>query len=172
MTTSHRDRFFKEVFSAIEYLPVVIPLIIYHGPALWNWQQSLNSLFKINPELAPDLPDYRDLLDDLLTIKDEDIRGAAKPRMTLFVQKHFSDDNLSARLAELAVISGELTPERDRDEYIKVVVQHLVHTEKLTPKDIYNFIDQTITGRGGEIMPTPAQIWMEEGFQKGILRGG
>ncbi|MBF0526820.1 MAG: Rpn family recombination-promoting nuclease/putative transposase [Deltaproteobacteria bacterium] len=70
---------------AVKYLPVVIPLVIYHGPSRWQWDKSLGSLFETDLELTPFLPDYRYLLYDLSVMKDEDIRGAAKTRMTLFV---------------------------------------------------------------------------------------
>ncbi|MBF0498431.1 MAG: Rpn family recombination-promoting nuclease/putative transposase [Deltaproteobacteria bacterium] len=117
--------------QAVEYLPVIIPLVIYHGPSTWRWEKNFSSLFAAVPELTPFLPDYRYLLCDLSAIKDEDVRGAVKTRMTLFAQKHFNDDDLSVRLPELAALSDELTTESDWNEYLDVLVRYLPCPNKL-----------------------------------------
>ncbi|MBF0498152.1 MAG: Rpn family recombination-promoting nuclease/putative transposase [Deltaproteobacteria bacterium] len=155
----------------IKYLPVIIPLVFYHGAARWSESHNLGSLFDINPTLAPHFPDYRYLLFDLSTMTDEEIRGAAKTRMTLLVQKYFFDDKLLDKLGELSCISKELPADGNRDKYLRSVAQYLLGTDKITRKDLENFLDQATDGRGGDIMPTIAETIFDEGLQQGLQQG-
>ncbi|MBF0477456.1 MAG: Rpn family recombination-promoting nuclease/putative transposase, partial [Deltaproteobacteria bacterium] len=50
---------------SVKHLPVIIPLVVYHGASPWSRPQHLGSLFEINPEFASYVPDYNYLLYDI-----------------------------------------------------------------------------------------------------------
>ncbi|MBF0526437.1 MAG: Rpn family recombination-promoting nuclease/putative transposase, partial [Deltaproteobacteria bacterium] len=131
----------------------------------------LGALFETAAELKRYLPDFDYLLFDLYAMMDKDIKGEAKTRMTLLLQKHINDDQLITRLPELADIYAELPTAWNREEYLRAVAQYLLNTDKLTRRDLDNFLDQATAGRGGEIMPTIAETILEEGIQKGLQQG-
>ncbi|MBF0549145.1 MAG: hypothetical protein HQK60_01295 [Deltaproteobacteria bacterium] len=108
---------------------------------------------------------------NLSAIQDENIRGAAKTRITLLLQKYINDDGLPAKLPELARMSTELPAGWSRDNYLRTVGQYLLDTDKLTTKELDDFLDKATAGRGGEIMPTIRETIFDEGVQKGVQQG-
>ncbi|MBF0510007.1 MAG: Rpn family recombination-promoting nuclease/putative transposase [Deltaproteobacteria bacterium] len=123
-------------------LPVVIPLVIYHGASNWAGPYTLSSLFDVDSEFTRFFPEFEYLLYNLSAIQDENIRGAAKTRMTLLLQKYINDDNLPAKLTELARISTELPAGWSRDNYLRTVGQYLLDRDKLTTKELDHFFDK------------------------------
>ncbi|MBF0523655.1 MAG: Rpn family recombination-promoting nuclease/putative transposase [Deltaproteobacteria bacterium] len=156
---------------ASEYLPVIIPLVFYHGTTTWAGSTRFSSLFDTTAELRRYLPDFDYLLLDLSTMPDEDIKGDVKTRITLLLQKHISDHELVAKLAEIASLYHEMATDPGQIEFLKTVAQYLIFTDKLTKEEITVFLDRATSGRGGEIMPTVAEQFIEEGIQKGIQQG-
>ncbi|MBF0475517.1 MAG: Rpn family recombination-promoting nuclease/putative transposase [Deltaproteobacteria bacterium] len=156
---------------ASEYLPVIIPLVFYHGATTWAGSTKFSSLFNATDELKRHLPDFEYLLLDLSTLADEEIKGDVKTRMTLLLQKHINDPELVSRLVDLAYLYHQMTTDPGQIEFFKVVAQYLIFTDKLTKKEITAFLDRATSGKGGEIMPTVAEQFIEEGIQKGIQQG-
>ncbi len=60
-------------------LPIVIPIVIYHGNDEWKIKTTLGEMIKGNRELPEDVkkyvPDYEYLLYDLSRYTDEEIKG-------------------------------------------------------------------------------------------------
>ena len=63
----------KQGFSG--KLPSVIPLVIYHGTAIWKVNERFISLFKGPEELECFLPDFTYVLCDISRFSDEEIKG-------------------------------------------------------------------------------------------------
>ncbi|MBF0524019.1 MAG: Rpn family recombination-promoting nuclease/putative transposase [Deltaproteobacteria bacterium] len=156
---------------ASEYLPVIIPLVFYHGTTTWVGSTKFSSLFDATAELKRHLPDFEYLLLDLSTLADEKIKGDVKTRMTLLLQKHISDPELVAKLADIATLYHEISADPNQLEFLKVIAQYLIFTDRLTKEEIKVFLDQATLGKGGEIMPTVAEQFIEEGVQKGFQQG-
>ncbi|MBF0475939.1 MAG: Rpn family recombination-promoting nuclease/putative transposase [Deltaproteobacteria bacterium] len=152
---------------APEYLPVIIPLVFYHGTTTWAGSTRFSSLFDATAELRRYLPDFDYLLLDLSTMADEDIKGDVKTRMTLLLQKHINDPELVSKLADVATLYHEISADPDQIECLKAMAQYLIFTDKLTKDEITVFLDRATSGRGGEIMPTVVEEYIEEGYQKG-----
>ncbi|MBF0496205.1 MAG: Rpn family recombination-promoting nuclease/putative transposase [Deltaproteobacteria bacterium] len=122
----------------------------------WAGPFALGALFDLDSEFTRFFPDFEYLIYDLSTIQDENIRGAAKTRMTLLLQKCINDDGLPAKLSELADISAELAADWSRDNYLRTVGQYLLDTDKLTMKELDDFLDKAYAGRRGGVLPTNA----------------
>ncbi|MBF0548969.1 MAG: Rpn family recombination-promoting nuclease/putative transposase [Deltaproteobacteria bacterium] len=152
-----------------EYLPVIIPLVFYHGTTTWEGSTRFKSLFDATAELRQYLPDFTYLLLDLSTLADEDIKGDVKTKITLLLQKHIHDPKLVSQLADIATLYHEIPPGPDQIEFLKVVAQYLIFTDKLTKEEIKVFLDRATSGKGDEIMPTVVEEFIEEGYQKGAL---
>ncbi|MBF0476063.1 MAG: Rpn family recombination-promoting nuclease/putative transposase [Deltaproteobacteria bacterium] len=151
-----------------EYLPVIIPLVFYHGTTTWAESTRFNSLFDATAELKQHLPDFNYLLFDLSTIPDEDIKGNVRTRMTLLLQKHINDPELVSKLADMASLYHQMSTDPGQLEFLKAVAQYLIFTDKLTKKEITVFLDQATSGKGDAIMPTVVEEFIEEGYQKGV----
>ncbi|MBF0474597.1 MAG: hypothetical protein HQK59_02000 [Deltaproteobacteria bacterium] len=91
--------------------------------------------------------------------------------MTLLLQKHISDPELVAKLADIATLYHEISDDPDQLEFLKVIAQYLIFTDRLTKEEITAFLDRATLGKGGEIMPTVVEEYIQEGYQKGIQDG-
>ncbi|MBF0474933.1 MAG: Rpn family recombination-promoting nuclease/putative transposase [Deltaproteobacteria bacterium] len=157
--------------QASEYLPVIIPLVFYHGTTTWEGSTKFSSLFDATAELKEHIPNFKYILVDLSALADEKIKGDVKTRMTLLLQKHIGDPELVAKLADVATLYHQLSAGPNQLEILKAVAQYLIFTDKLTKEEMKVFLDQATSGKGEDIMPTVAEQFIEEGIQKGILQG-
>ncbi|MBF0495815.1 MAG: Rpn family recombination-promoting nuclease/putative transposase [Deltaproteobacteria bacterium] len=136
--------------------------VFYHGTTTWAGSTRFSSLFENRPELIRYLPDFDYLLLDLSTMPDEKIKGDVKTRMTLLLQKHINDPELVAKLADMASLYHQLSTDTNQIEFLKAITQYLIFTDKLTKEEIKAFLDRATSGKGGEIMPTVVEEYIEE----------
>ncbi|HKM39608.1 MAG TPA: Rpn family recombination-promoting nuclease/putative transposase, partial [bacterium] len=77
--------------ESFEYLPIIIPLVVYHGEQSWKIKTSLGALipeFEQLPEdVKPFIPDYEYLLYDVSRFTDEEIKGQAQLKILLTIYR-------------------------------------------------------------------------------------
>ena len=118
--------------------PVIIPLVLYHGKTRWRVGLNFRDLFDSPEDIASYIPDFQYLLWDASGYSDEEIRGGA-------------------------VLTGI--------EYIETILKYIVNaapTENIDREDLKAAVDEALSHRGGEIMPTIADSLRQEGIQQGI----
>jgi predicted transposase/invertase (TIGR01784 family) len=152
-------------------LPLVFPVVFYHGVQSWNVSSSFQSLFNFTglEMLRPLLPEFQYHLCDLSKL---DInRGEARLRAGLLALKYIASAELPARLREIFTTVKEL-PKRLVMGYIKTVLKYLTNDEaKLRAEDIRQEVNHAFPEEQEEIMKSLARQWMEEGEQIGEQRG-
>lgn len=80
-------------------LPVVIPLLIYHGRYAWNVGLKLSDLFAQIPGTVQEyVPDYKYVLFDLSRFSEDDIKGSIKNRLFLEVLRNIFKGGVTDRL--------------------------------------------------------------------------
>jgi hypothetical protein len=76
-------------------LPLILPLVLYHGERDWNLSRNFADLIDVPPalkaELAPHLPDFEHLLVDLHALPMDQIRGSLEIRAILALLKSVSE---------------------------------------------------------------------------------
>jgi predicted transposase YdaD len=82
-------------------LPVIVPLVIYHGRRGWNGK-TMREMFPDTPPWADFVPDYRLLVYDLSHMSEEDIKGDVAARAGMLLLKAMATDKPLPRVAELA----------------------------------------------------------------------
>lgn len=75
--------------------PLIIPMVLYHGDGRWNRSTEFADLFELRPKLAtimaPFIPSFTFLLDDLSTVPDEELLQrelTARAMLVLAALKH------------------------------------------------------------------------------------
>ncbi len=79
-------------------LPMIIPLVVYHGKESWNIRTTLGEMITGYEELSNDIqrfiPDYEYLIYDISRYTDEEIKGEAKLRILISIFRDiFIKDN-------------------------------------------------------------------------------
>ena len=68
----------------------------------------------------------------------------------------------------------DISKKRTGLEYIETILKYIVNaapTDNINDEDLRAAVDEALTGKGGEIMPTIADLWIEQGMQQGMQQG-
>lgn len=162
-------------------LPVIIPLVIYHGVDKWNTPSNLGELLLGYDELPENLkvnvPNFDYLLYNVAIYTDEDIKGKAQTRILLTLLRDiFTKDANKLQKSILRSIQylNELEDRQTGTEYLETIMRYVLSAGKsLTKHNVKQMISQIETNypEGSEITMTMAEIWMEEGKEEGRKEG-
>jgi len=151
--------------------PVIIPIALYHGKTRWRVGLNFRDLFDSPEEIASYIPDFQYLLWDASGYSDEEIKGGAVLRVALLVLKYIFREDLREHLPGILSLLRNLSEKRTSIEYIETILKYIVNaasTENIDREDMKAAVDEALSHRGGEIMPTIADSLRQEGIQQGI----
>lgn len=162
-------------------LPIVIPLVIYHGSDSWNIKTTLGELitgYKNLPrEIQKFIPDYEYLIYDISKYTDEEIKGEAQLRIILTIFRDiFTKDTRSLQKSIFRAVEylQELEDKQTGIEYFETFIKYIFNARvNLTKKDINQIIDEIgkTYPEGSELVMTLADIFRQEGKEEGIQQG-
>jgi predicted transposase/invertase (TIGR01784 family) len=153
-------------------LPVIIPIIIYHGPQKWKIDTNFISLFNAPDYLKEYIPDFNYNLQDISSIPDKEIKGAVLLRILFKTLKYIFTPELRYKLREILELFLELKDKKKGTEYLEVLLRYLTRSARdLTEKELKETVTLVFEERGGDIMATIAEKWIEEGVKIGVEKG-
>lgn len=156
-------------------LPVIVPIIIYHGIEKWNVNCSLSALFDVLPETNVYVPDFKTEVYDISHIPDEQIKGEILLQACFLLQKYVFNPELIGKVPEILGILNKLSTKTKATEYLEVMLRYLwTSVDNKNHDALKTEIIRTIKA-GGTAMPTIAEaIKLEEKLeitQKMIEKG-
>lgn len=162
-------------------LPIVIPLVIYHGRSAWTIPTSLSELLMGYDTLPEDIkgyvPNFEYELFNLSQFSDEEIKGNARTKIAVRLFRDMSTKTGKPLLWSFIQATHylyELNDQQTALGVMKTMMHYLFSTAKdITQKDVEEMIHQIEMSHidGGELAMTLADMWREEGMQKGIEQG-
>lgn len=162
-------------------LPIIIPLVIYHGKDGWNIKPTLGDMVLGYSELPQDIqalvPDYRYLLYDLSRFTDGEIKGAARNKIAMTIMRDMPKEDIGAILKfvlRAAIHLLELEDKQTGMEYLETVFRYLLSARAdLTKDDFIELVKkiETIYPEGSDRIMTLAEKLREEGKEEGIQVG-
>jgi len=151
----------------IKPLPLIFPVVFYHGEENWKVSRSFNALFDFTgmESLREHAPEFKYHLCDLSKI--EVNKGEARLRAGLTTLKYVFSSELPSKLKEIFNLIKQL-PEAHVLGYIWTVLNYLSYkTHKVAPEIVRAELETAFPEEEGDIMKTLAETWLEEGEQKG-----
>jgi predicted transposase/invertase (TIGR01784 family) len=157
-------------------LPVVIPLVVYHGKRTWTGRQ-LRDLFPQGP-LDRFIPGYEMMVFDLSTIPESEIKGSLAGKAVLLFLKALQERQPDAKLAELfRLLMSALGPDSAM-KTINIFLRYIHEVrEDITPQRIFEALAQLPEGEkvmrnvAAEYSPDAYRQGVEKGVEKGIDKG-
>ena len=152
-------------------LPLVFPVVFYHGEEKWNVSRSFNALFDFTglESLREYAVNFKHHLCDMSKI--EVTKGEARLRAGMTALKYSRSDELASRMREIFETIKQL-PEWRIVGFIRTVLKYLLNvTDESTGEIIKLELETALPEKKGEIMKSLAQEWIEEGEQKGEQKG-
>lgn len=158
-------------------IPLVIPLVIYHGKNSWNAPESLDKMIVGYPLFPNDIknyiPNFEYVLYNLSQFSDEEINGSYKLKAYLTICRDIlTDDNTQFMHSIFRAIDFLLQIEdfETRVSYLQVLFLYIFSAGKnLTKKEVNRVLKKIPEGR--EIVMTLAELYRKEGEQRGIEKG-
>ncbi len=162
-------------------LPVVLPLVVFHGNSSWRISSSLGDILNGYNELPEDLkiyvPNFEYLLYDITDYSDEEIKGVAQTRIGLTLLRDiFTSDNEKFLQSFHRSVSylNELEDRQTGIEYFETMIRYIASAARnLTKKDVQKILQDVERNyqEGSEIAMTLADMWREEGREEGRKEG-
>ena len=151
-------------------LPVIFPLVVYHGEEGWTASQQFIDLFDAPEELKPYIPNFAYWLCDLTTYDDKEIIGQALLQICLRVLKYSRAEDILARLPEIFRLFEEISNQRTATEVLYSVLRYLSHSSEQLTKERLTQVVEAVFEQGGETMATIAQQLRMEGEAIGLKK--
>lgn len=153
-------------------LPVVIPLVIYHGKSTWDVAEKLSGLFHGYDQLPKDtqilIPDYKYLLYDMSAYSDEEIKGEAQLRVFLDILKHIFDKDSQQLIARIESAFQELDSKRTGLEYFEVYLKYILNVRNDIPIEK---VKKRLSTEGRKRLMSVAEELRKEGKMEGKMEG-
>ena len=154
--------------SKEDKLPLIIPLLIYHGNESWDFGDRLSELVDDIPEsISVHIPDYKYLVYDFSGYSEAEIKGQIKLRLFLKLLSHMFSDDFEKGLQEVLPLMNELKKKTTGMEYIETVVKYILNVGEEISLNELNKKAKNISSEGSEFIMTIAEKIHEEGKKEG-----
>jgi predicted transposase YdaD len=164
-------------------LPVIIPLVMYHGAdGAWTAPRQVEELFDV-PEEGEErerwralVPRFEYLLDDLTAEREEALRARPGPplvRLAWLALRYGRTAELAHRLPDWTVLFAQVQSATDGTEHLAMVVRYLLYigddtARRATRRVLHSVVDAQ---RAEELMRSWGEKLIERGMRRGLARG-
>lgn len=108
-------------------LPVIVPIVIYHGQKEWGRTADFAHLFgEIRDCFEIYIPNFSFILFDLSRYSDDEIRGTLLMQTTLLLFKYVKHADFIDKLPSIILLLNELSQKRTAKQYIEAVIRYIV----------------------------------------------
>jgi hypothetical protein len=154
-------------------LPVVVPVVVYHGAASWRVSQQFADEVEDAPALRAYVPACIYHLIDLSGYRDDELRGAVMLQTALLTLKYIFRDELRERLPGILGLLRDLAQSSTGLDYVRTLLRYLAQAasiDRLSGEELRQAVTQTLNG-GDELMLTIAEQWEQQATERGIQKG-
>jgi len=155
-------------------LPVIVPLVLYHGRDAWNAGEELIGRFDNPPPCTLRyIPNFHFLLIDLSRFSDEEIRGEVMLRATMMLFKYAFRPDYQQKLHEIFSLLQELMGQETGLKCLETVIRYVFATLEGAEVDtLKQIVDESLSVEKGEfVMTTIAEALFNKGLQQGLQQG-
>jgi predicted transposase YdaD len=148
-------------------LPLIIPLLIYHGKDSWESDKSFISMFDAPDAMKRYIPNFDMILFDLPRMTAESIKGSSEVRLVMMALRYSFEREIASRFGNVFVIFNEFKDQATIDRYFNMLMNYYGTTiVDLKPEQIMEVID-TVWKEGGTMSKTLFEILEERGKEIG-----
>jgi predicted transposase/invertase (TIGR01784 family) len=151
-----------------EYLYPIIPVVFYHGKVEWDPKKDFSELFHKGHIYKKYLPDYTFELINTANYADDQFKGNVILRVSLMAMKHFFMDDFETKVPELLCLLANLIEQIDSEiGFLEALLRYLSANKKHDKKWLQTNLKIAFKDKGGDIMTSIADIWIDEGKKEG-----
>ena len=150
-------------------LPIIIPLVIYHGEKRLSKPLNLTEIIDIpESKMKIYIPDYEYHLYDIPSYKDEELKGNVELRLMEWLFKYIRKPEFKDKFIEFL---KSIPKENLLGDFILTVGIYVISASKITSEELIEIYDKYVPNiQGGQVMGT-LQMLVEEGRKEGEKEG-
>jgi predicted transposase/invertase (TIGR01784 family) len=161
-------------------LPMIIPVVLYHGATSWSAPSSVDALFDVPEHVRPAVEAYlvrfRYLVDDLSEIPDDRLRARAMTALAKLAAVSFKYARTRADLIEIlsswADVVRQVVGAPGGLEALAVVMRYiLMVNDHVEPEALKAFLEREVSPEAKDTVMTAGERLIEQGVQQGIQQG-
>ncbi|UEM01535.1 Rpn family recombination-promoting nuclease/putative transposase [Skermanella rosea] len=150
-------------------LPLLFPLVVYHGAAEWGVPLSFAEAVDLDDEtLRPYLLDFRYSLTDLGRIDDAGLSRQKELRIGLLLLKH---GGRGGDLRQILVEVGRAAAALSTDDLVTLVRYIVSEPNEVEAAMLRDLLREIVPGQEARIMSIAAEQWKAEGMARGRAEG-
>jgi predicted transposase/invertase (TIGR01784 family) len=160
--------------NSTERLPIIIPLMLYHGRSGRAQSSTRFSSLLNGPTdaLGAYIPDFSYVLYDLTQFSDEQIKGTVMARVAMLLFKHIFDPQVRDKLPTVLSLLVDLSEKQTVPQYFETVFRYIINNiEDVSAEDLAMIAKESLSEKQGEFIMTLAEKLRKEGYEKGIQQG-
>jgi hypothetical protein len=174
------ERWLRENDSSVpKSLPVVIPIVLYHGAKPWSGPRSLADILDLPDELKSIVghyvPAFAFLLDDLAAREDASIAGrqaALMGKHSLVALKATSEEvDLEEVFRRLRSLARELLETSHGADAFALVLRYTSQVRNVPPRELLQMVGEVLGPTAGEVAMTTYQQLLAQGKAEGQAEG-
>jgi len=137
-----------------KFLPIILPLVLYHGRTTWQIPKNFGALFDNNDKaLKQYSPNFQFILHDFSHFSDEEIRGQAIARVTMLAFKYIFDPHLTDKLPAILNLLKQVNSQQTALEILETLLRYVVTaTKRYDEEDVIEILGHI--SMGDDIMKT------------------
>ena len=152
-------------------LPLVIPIVMYHGRQKWRVERDMRALFgDLDPEMMAYVPKFRMEVFDLSQRQDDEFMSMALMGTALLAMKYVWDDGIIDAIPKIQQIIDEFGKINTGAGLWMSLFRYIIQAARVEDEEAFEQAVANID-LGGDTMGTLAEKWFREGEQKGIEKG-
>jgi predicted transposase/invertase (TIGR01784 family) len=162
-------------------LPMIIPIVMYHGTTPWSEPRSFDALLAVPPGVRPAVDPYlvqfAYVLDDVSKISDDELHeGARLTALAKLVTMLFKHARTRADLIQIlgrwVDVMREVARAANGLEALARVVRYILEVnEHVRSEALQALLEREIGPEAKDTIVTAAQQYIEQGRQQGIQQG-
>lgn len=152
-------------------LPLVIPIVMYHGRQKWRIEHDMQSMFgDLDPEMLAYVPKFRMEVFDLSQRQDSEFMSMALLGTALLAMKYVWDDGIIDAIPKIQQIIDKFGKIDTGIGLWMSLFRYITQATRVEDEEAFEQAVASID-LGGDTMGTLAEKWFREGEEKGIQKG-
>jgi predicted transposase/invertase (TIGR01784 family) len=157
----------KDIFEG--YLPIVIPIVVYHGVEKWQYSTEFSDMFRLPSEdFRLFTPKFNHILHDISHVDEKSFKASVDIQTFLLLLKYIYRPELSHKLPEILSLLNELKDKDRITEYLPIIIKYILSVGKVSLDEIKEAVKSL--PKGDETVETTADQLRQEGIQIGEVR--
>ncbi len=148
-------------------LPIIIPLVFYHGTGRWNYSLEFSDMFSLPSEhYRKYIPKFEHILHDVPEINKKKVRTSITLEVFHLVLEYIFYPEKRNKIYEALELLFKGLNAKEADEIFAILIKYLLVATDETPQAAEEKVKHL--PKGGETVKTTAEVLRQEGYHEAI----